>query len=74
MGDNTSWADLSRDGRRLERIIKLMETKMSVPLIETSLWFAYLDRLLKCEHEKAYMAEIVLGIRRVLRKAEKITV
>lgn len=68
----TNWADLNRDGRRMERIIRDMETKMKTPNIDTGLWFAYMDRLLKCTHEKAIIVQIVLPVKSVLRKAQKL--
>ena len=65
---NTNWADLNRDGRRLERIIKLMETRMkSEPVAE----LAYLDRLIKLTHEKREVVETVMGVKKLVRKLEK---
>ena len=65
---NTNWADLNRDGRRLERIIKLMETKMKDnPQLELS----YIDRLIKLTHEKKEIVDTVMGVKKLVRKLEK---
>ncbi len=65
---NTSWADLNKDGRRLERIIKQMDTKMK---LYPDLELAYLDRLLKCTHEKREIVEIVFSVKKLVKKLEK---
>jgi len=70
MGDNTSWADLNKDGRRLERIIKDMDTKQK-KTTDTDLQFAYIDRLIKCTNSKVNIAEIVLNVKATLKEAKK---
>ena len=63
---NTKWSDLNRDGRRLEAIIKDMNTKYwKEPNIDIK--FAYADRLLKATHEKALIADRVLGVKKLLK-------
>ena len=63
---NTKWSDLNRDGRRLEAIIKDMNTKYwKEPNIDIK--FAYSDRLLKATHEKALIADRVLGVKKLLK-------
>ena len=68
--DLSSWANLNRDGRRLERIIKQMDTRQKEES-EPSLRFAYIDRLLKATHTKIAVAEMVLNVRAVLAEAKK---
>lgn len=70
MGDNTGWADLNKDGRRLEKIIKQMDTKLN-KTTNTDLQFGYIDRLIKCTHEKVNIAEIVLNVKATLKEAKK---
>lgn len=65
---NTKWADLNKDGRRLERIIKQMETKMNMyPNLE----LAYIDRIVKLTHEKIEVVCIVTGVKKLVKKLEK---
>ena len=76
MGENTSWADLNRDGRRLEKIIKICEKNIEAenrktPIDDNRL-FGYMDRLSRLTHNKAEIADLVLGVRKMLRKAEKV--
>ncbi len=63
---NTKWSDLNCDGRRLERIINDMETKY-LKVSDVDLKLAYLDRLLKATHEKALIADRVLGVKKLLK-------
>jgi len=81
--DNAIWSDLNRDGRRLERIIKDMHTKMYPTEedkdgniinidIPTDLFFSYLDRLLKSTHEKVLIVDRVLAVKKILREADKL--
>jgi hypothetical protein len=70
--DNAIWSDLNRDGRRLERIIKHMETK-SDNEADIDTYFSYIDRLLKATHEKVLIVDRVLAVKKILREAEKLT-
>ena len=66
----TSWYDINRDGRRLDRIIKMMYTKaMAEENIDIQL--AYIDRLIKATNTKVNIAETVLGIKGILAEARK---
>lgn len=67
---STTWADLNRDGRRLERIIKQMDTKQAKE-IDATLRFGYIDRLIKATHTKVAIAETVLNVKSVLKEAKK---
>ena len=64
----TNWSDLNRDGRRLEAIIKQMNTKYW-KLVDTKpeLAFTYFDRILKATHEKVAISNIVLGVKQLLK-------
>ena len=70
-----TWADLTKDGRRLNRIINQLETRMKNTDVskpeELSLYFAYLDRLLKATNTKVGIAEIVLNVKGFLALAKK---
>jgi hypothetical protein len=68
-----SWTDLSADGRRLERIIKLCETKIATNSAANNddLTLAYIDRLIKASHQKERFADLILGISHLRKVAEK---
>lgn len=63
---NTKWSDLNRDGRRLEGIIKDMNTKYYKEQ-NIDIKMAYADRLLKATATKAKIAEVVLGVKELLK-------
>ena len=71
----TSWFDLNKDGKRLERIIKQMETRMKLIDVnddeQVSLYLAYCDRLIRATATKVNIAETVLGIKAILSEARK---
>lgn len=66
-----SWTNLNLDGRRLERIIKLCETKIGNNLNNDDLALAYIDRLIKASHQKERVADLVMGISHLRKIAEK---
>jgi hypothetical protein len=68
MSDN--WTDLNKDGRRLNRIIRQLESKIKNETND-EMNLAYIDRLIKCTHEKSQLAQIVLGVKEVLKEAKK---
>ena len=70
---NTNWADLSRDGRRLERIIKDMDTKQKNTENNEDLKIKYIDTLIKITNQKVHIAEIVLNVKRLVQFAEQRT-
>ena len=75
MGDNTSWADLNRDGRRLEKLIKMCEGMVETeakktPSEDNRIW-GYMDRISKFTSNKKEIADMVLGINKILRKSRK---
>jgi len=67
---STDWTDLNTDGRRLNRIIRQLETKIKNETND-DMKLAYIDRLIKCTHEKSQLAQLVLGVQEVLREAKK---
>ena len=78
MGDNTSWADLNRDGRRLEKLIKMCEGMVEteakkVPPEDNRIW-GYMDRISRFTTNKKEIADMVLGINKILRKSRKTVV
>ena len=66
----TSWYDINRDGRRLDRIIKMMYTK-AMAETDITIQLAYIDRLIKATNTKVNIAETVLGIKGILAEARK---
>ena len=67
---NQNWTDLNKDGRRLNRIIRQLESKIKNETND-ELKLAYIDRLIKCTHEKTQLVQIVLGVKEFLKKAKK---
>ena len=68
MSDN--WLDLYRDGRRLNRIIRQMETKLKNET-DNDVALAFIDRIIKCTHEKVQIAQVVLGVKEILKEAKQ---
>lgn len=66
-----SWTNLNNDGRRLERIIKLCETKITNNIDDHDLVMAYIDRLVKATTQKVRVVDLVLGISHLRSVAEK---
>ena len=50
-----NWADLNKDGRRLNRIIRQLESKIKNETND-EMKLTYIDRLIKCTHEKVHLA------------------
>ena len=75
MVGSTAWSDLNKDGKRLERIIKQMDTNQKKESIKDTpnvqLQFAYIDRLIKATHLKVSIAETVLNVKGILQQAKK---
>ena len=68
MGEN--WTDLYKDGRRLNRIIRLLESKIKNETND-EMALAYIDRLIKVTHEKVQLANTVLEVRGILKENKK---
>lgn len=68
---STSWSDLNKDGKRLESIIKQMNTLQKKSMNNPDLQFAYIDRLLKATSVKIHVAETVLNVKAILQQAKK---
>jgi len=66
----THWADLDTDGRRLERIIKICETKMKSET-DDNIKLAYIDRIIKASGQKLQVTDMMYGIKMLRRLAEK---
>jgi len=71
-----SWTNLSQDGRRIERIIKLCETMIEKELIlnekkDHDIILAYIDRLIKAKAVKIKITDLVLGISHTRKLVEK---
>ena len=65
-----TWTDLNKDGRRLNRIIRQLESKIKNESSD-ELQLAYIDRIIKCTHEKSQLAQTVLGVKEILKEAKK---
>ena len=62
----TAWSDLNKDGRRLEAIIRDMNTKYWKEN-NPDMQFSYVDRILKATHEKVAIANQVLAVKQLLK-------
>ena len=73
MGSNVRWTDLDVDGRRLERVIKFCETRLTQCDKDKNndLVLAYLDRLIKATATKVQLTDMIMGIKVLRRLAEK---
>ena len=65
-----TWTDLNKDGRRLNRIIRQLESKIKNESSD-ELQLAYIDRIIKCTHEKSQLTQTVLGVKELLKEAKK---
>jgi len=67
---STIWSDLNKDGQRLDKIIKHMDTKQKKET-NLNLQFAYIDRLIKATNQKVSLAYKVLEVERLLKLSKK---
>jgi hypothetical protein len=72
----SDWTDLNRDGKRLDKLIKMLETRvnpsrkrkvMPEPLPD-EIKLAYIDRIIKLTHEKRGIVDTVLGVNELLKE------
>jgi hypothetical protein len=70
MVQKRDWTDLYTDGRRLERIIKSMDTKQA-NCTDESLKLAYIDRLIKTTNTKVNIVKIILNVDAIINTAKK---
>ena len=59
-----------KDRRRLDPIIRQLESKIKNETND-EMKLAYIDRIIKCTHKKSQLAQIVLGVKEVLKEAKK---
>ena len=62
----TAWSDLNKDGRRLESLLKEMNTKFW-KADNDLMQLAYVDRIIKATHEKVAIANSVLAVKQLLK-------
>ena len=80
MAHNTSWADLNTDGRRIEKLILICNANIEYevkkaadnhePQDDARIW-GYMDRIVKLTTNKKEIADMVLGVNKILRTAKK---
>ena len=63
----TNWADLNRDGRRLEGIIKMLNTRIYTKAKDNKDPIGDILALCKLTHEKVAIAETVLGVKDIIK-------
>ena len=59
-----------KDGRRLNRIIRQMESKIKNETND-EMKLAYIDRIIKVTHEKSQLAQTILDVKEILKEAKK---
>lgn len=72
----SDWTDLNQDGKRLERLIKMLDTRVNpsrkrknVPEpLPDEIKLAYIDRIVKLTHEKKAIVDMVLGVNTLLKE------
>lgn len=81
--ENVKWTDLNIDGRRLDTIIKQCYTKCQTPRkkrgaeglcrpdLPEDIKLAYMDRLIKATLAKHRLIETVLGVKQLLKEANR---
>ena len=81
----SNWADIAKDGRRLEKVEKLCETvifkyvKINDEKMELLEEFdaltvlPYIDRLTKASAQKLALAKLYLGVDEVIKPKSKLT-
>ena len=70
------WTDLNRDGKRLERLIKMLDKRVNPsrklknppPPLTDEEKLVHIDRIIKLTHEKKAIIECVLGVKDLLRE------
>ena len=68
MPNNTKWSDLNKDGRRVEGIIKQMNTVFWTQIEKNpDLALSYVDRIVKLEQVKTQLVDRVLGVKKMLK-------
>jgi len=67
-----NWTDLNVDGRRLNKIIRDMNSKLHKETLDDLTRLAYIDRLIKATHEKSQLAQLILEVKDILKQAQKI--
>ena len=68
------WTDLNRDGRRLDKVIKICFKRIKDSTkkeTDPAVVLGYIAALNRTTHEKTSLATTVLGIRQVLEEAKK---
>lgn len=78
---NDNWTDLGKDGRKLSLIINQCFTRAHGKVrlkkgevrkeIHVDLYFAYVDRMVKCMLAKERLAVTHLGVRQALQDAKR---
>jgi len=62
----TAWSDLNKDGRRLEALLREMNTKFWKET-DDNMRLSYIDRIIKATHEKVAIAIQVLGVKQLMK-------
>jgi len=67
---NTSWAEIPIDGRRLNRIIRLVETKLKKATDDDKI-IRYANSIAFLTGKKLEIADRVLGIQQIIKSGQK---
>jgi hypothetical protein len=66
-----NWTDLNRDGRRMDKVIRICMTEFKKKDNPFEMRMSYADRLIKATQTKEKLAITVLGVKAVLDEAKK---
>lgn len=66
-----NWTDLNKDGRRMEKIIKICYTEFKKTENPFDMRMSYVDRMIKATVTKQSLAITVLGVKKSLEDARK---
>jgi len=66
-----NWTDLNKDGRRMDKIIRICMSEFTKKDRDMDTKLSYLDRALKATAMKEKLAVTVLGVRQALQEANK---
>ena len=66
-----NWTDLNKDGKRMEKVIKICFTEFKKKENPFDMRMSYVDRMIKATTTKQSLAITVLGVKKSLEDAKK---
>ena len=65
-----NWTDLNKDGKRLDRLLRMMERKLKKTIDDDKI-IKYCNSICYLTSKKIELVNIVLGLDELMKKAEK---